>query len=109
MCDNTTAVNVINHLGTSHSDSCNSIAKEIWEWCIDHKIWLSAAHIPGKQSLIADSESRRNQRESEWRLDKASLICALERLAFKPDIDLFASRTPVPTLCLTDQTQRLLR
>ena len=31
MCDNTTAVNVINHMGTSHSDSCNSLAKEIWE------------------------------------------------------------------------------
>ena len=92
MCDNTTAVNVINHMGTSHSDPCNSVAKEIWEWCIDRKIWLSAAHIPGKQNLIADFESRRNQRASEWRLDKASLIWALERLDFKPDIDLFASR-----------------
>ena len=28
MCDNTTAVNIINNMGTSHSDSCNSIAKE---------------------------------------------------------------------------------
>ena len=74
MCDDTTAVSVIYHMGTSHSDSCNSVAKEIWEWCIDHKIWLSAAHIPGKQNLIADFESRRNQRASEWRLDKAWLI-----------------------------------
>ena len=31
MGDNTTAVNIINNMGTSHSDSCNSIAKEIWE------------------------------------------------------------------------------
>ena len=92
MCDNTTAVNVVNHMGTSHSDSCNSVAKEIWEWCIDCKIWLSAAHIPGKQNLIADFESRRNQRASAWRLDKASLICALERLDFKLDIGLVASR-----------------
>ena len=29
MCDNTTAVNVINHMGTGHSDSSNSSAKEI--------------------------------------------------------------------------------
>ena len=92
MCDNTTAVNVINHMGTSHSDPCNSLAKEIWEWCIVRKIWLSVAHIPGKQNLIADFESRRNQRESEWKLDKLSLFNALERLDFKPDIDLFASR-----------------
>ena len=61
----------------------------IWEWCIDHKIWLSAAHIPVKQNRIADFESPRNQRTSEWRHDKASLICALERLDFKPDVDFF--------------------
>ena len=78
MCDNTTAVTVINHMGTSHSDLGNSIAKEIWEWCIVRKIWLSAAHIPGKQNLIADFESRRNQREFEWKLDKLSLFNALE-------------------------------
>lgn len=46
--------------------------------------------IPGKQT--ADFESRRNQRECEWSLDKASLICALERQDFKPDIDLCAYR-----------------
>lgn len=43
--------------------------------------------------LIADFESRRNQRESEWKLDKVSLFNALERLDFKPAIDLFVFRT----------------
>ena len=38
MCVNTTAVNVINHMGTSHYDSCYSLAKEIWEWCITKDI-----------------------------------------------------------------------
>ena len=52
MCDNTTAVNMINHMGTSHLDSCNSVANEMWEWCMDRKIWLSAAHILGKQILL---------------------------------------------------------
>ena len=65
----------------------------IWEWCTDHKIWLSAAHIPVKQNRIADFESPRNQRASEWRHDKASLICALERLDFKRTwCRFFASR-----------------
>ena len=82
------AVDSVIHL----SNNRGLLAKEIWEWCIDRKIWLSAAHIPGKQNLIADFESRRNQRASEWRLDRASLICALQRLHFKPDVDLFASR-----------------
>ena len=64
MCNNITAVDVINHMGTSHPDSCNSLAKEIWEWCIARDIrlsvWLSVAHIPGKQNLFADFESGRN-------------------------------------------------
>ena len=49
-------------MGTTHSDSCNSLAKEIWEWCIARDIWVSVAHIPGKQNLVADFESRRKQR-----------------------------------------------
>ena len=71
MTDNSTAVNVINHMGISHSHSCNSMAKKIWEWCIERHIWLSVVHIPGKDNFVADSESRRNQKEAEWILSKA--------------------------------------
>ena len=56
LCDNTTAVNVVNHMATSHSDSFNSLAKEIWEWCIARDVWVSVALIPGKQNLVADFE-----------------------------------------------------
>jgi len=52
MCDNTTAVNVLNHVGTSHSYSCDSLAKGVWELCIARDIWLSVAHVPGKQILL---------------------------------------------------------
>ena len=31
LCDNTTTVNVINHVGTSHSDSRKRMVKQIWE------------------------------------------------------------------------------
>ena len=48
MCDNNTEVNVINHMGTSHSDPYNSAVKVIWDWCIARQIWISAEHIPGK-------------------------------------------------------------
>ena len=82
MCDNTTAVNIINNMGTSHLDSCNSIAKKIWEWCITRDIWLSVAHIPGKNNLITGFESRQNQRESKWNLDNRTLLSALQSLDF---------------------------
>ena len=35
MIDNTTAVTYINNMGGSHSAVCNSLAREIWFWCID--------------------------------------------------------------------------
>jgi hypothetical protein len=92
MCDNTSAVTILNHMGTSHSDSCNDLAKIIWQWCMKRNIWISVAHIPGKNNIVADFESRRNQRESEWMINKVSLSAALQHLKVSPDIDLFASR-----------------
>ena len=47
MCDNTAAISHINHMGWQKSEDCNSLAKEIWEWCIERDLWISAAHIPG--------------------------------------------------------------
>ena len=68
------------------------MAKKIWNWCIERNIWLSVAHIPGKDNFVADFESRGNQKEAEWMLSKASLRDALNELGFMPEIDLFASR-----------------
>ena len=68
------------------------MTKKIWERCIEREIWLSIVHIPGKQNFIADFESQRNQRESEWMLDKTSVLNALMELNVTPDIYLFASR-----------------
>ena len=55
-------------------------------------IWLSVVHIPGKKNIIADFEPRRNQKESEWKLDNLALQNALESLQFTPDVDPFAPR-----------------
>jgi hypothetical protein len=35
MIDNSTAVAVVNHRGTSHSDQLNELAVKMWHWCID--------------------------------------------------------------------------
>ena len=79
-------------MGTSHSTPCNRLGREIWEWCIDHKIWLSAAHIPGVHNIQADLEARRTNDNTEWMLDTASLGNVLSQLSLCPTIDLFASR-----------------
>lgn len=68
--DNTTAVAVINHMGTSHSEQLNALNDEIWEWCIGRNLWISAGHIAGKCNVEADQASRQNQIATEWMLQK---------------------------------------
>ena len=58
LCDNTTAVACLNHMGASHTENCNAITKIIWEWCIENHVWITAAHIPGIENVQADHESR---------------------------------------------------
>ena len=88
MLDNTTAVAVINHMGTNHN--CNI---KIWNFCYVYQILITACHIPGEYNAVADKESRIfYKQDAEWMLSKQCLINALSRLNFKPEIDLFASR-----------------
>ena len=94
MIDNTTAVVVINNMGTCHSVDCHSIAVQIWEFSMLHNItWLTAAHIPGSSNVRADNESRHFlSQDREWMLNPCLLGRALDTLKFRPKIDLFASR-----------------
>ena len=53
--DNTSAIAQINDMGTCHSDECNSLVVQIWEFCISQKTsWLTAAPIPGTSNVVAD-------------------------------------------------------
>ena len=54
MSDNTTDVAYINHMGGVKSPQCNKVAKEIWTWAERNQNWISAAHIPGIENVIAD-------------------------------------------------------
>jgi len=89
--DNTTAVAYINGMGGTKSQDCNNLAKQLWAWCIDRNLWITAVHIPGAMNTVADFKSRHFKVETEWKLDVSVFreICAKFYL---PDIDLFASR-----------------
>ena len=45
--DNTTAVAHLNHQGGTKSVLLSALATEIWCWCLERSIYLSAIHIPG--------------------------------------------------------------
>ena len=92
MMDNTTAVACVNKMGTSHSKHCNMITKQIWDFCIEKGVWLSAAQVPGRENVDADLESRKINYDTEWKLNTELLQQALRILGVNPDLDLFASR-----------------
>ena len=74
MINNVIAVACINHMGTSHSESCNMMTQtRIWRWCIENDVWLSATFIPGKEKTAADKESRAINLDTEWKLDYSTL------------------------------------
>lgn len=56
--DNTTTVCYVNNMGVSRSRACNDIARQIWLWVLDHSVLLTAAHLLGKDNIVADEESR---------------------------------------------------
>ena len=92
MMDNTTAVACVSNMGTNHSIECNTVVRNIWSFCVERDIWVSAAYIPGVKNVEADVESRRLNMDAEWKLNSDLLGCALAYLKFTPEIDLFATR-----------------
>ena len=96
-------------MGTNHSVPCNEVTNEIWSFCVDRGIWLSAAYVPGKDNVEADEESRRINFDTEWQIRSDLLRHALSILEFEPKIDLFASRPnhSVQFMWLIRLTQKL--
>ena len=91
MMDNTTAIAYINNMGGIKSHECNEIAKSLWEIVIADNIWISAAHIPGKDNVIADYFSRNFECSCEWEIPQDTFNDIMSKFG-KPTIDMFASR-----------------
>lgn len=99
-CDNTTAINYVNEMGGTKSKSCNDVATQIWDWCLEHDSWVTCSHIPGKDNTLADVASRKINDRHEWKLD-SHIFTTLCNVFGTPSIDLFASRLnkQVNTFC----------
>ena len=90
--DSCTAIAYINHMGGMKSLECDTLAKELWEFCNARNTWLSAVYILGKISTTADKLSREFNDQTEWMLKPSIFQQILEKMQFFPDVDLFASR-----------------
>ena len=82
--DNATAVACVNKMGTSHSDTCHSVTKQIRKFCIAGNLWISAACVTGLENSAADEESRKKNLDTEWKLNPDILAQALDITDIKP-------------------------
>ena len=89
--DNTTAIAYLQNFGGSRSAQCNELAFEIWSWCRERNIWLTAVHLPGRLNTLADEKSRVFDDKTEWMLN-GEIFREVVNHFVEPDIDLFASR-----------------
>ena len=77
---------------------CNSVAKEIWLFCIQREIWISAADILGNNNIQVDRESTVFTDNKEWMLRK-DIFENVTEIGGEPTIDLFASSLNVQVAC----------
>ena len=73
------------------SETGNNIACRIWNIHIENKLWVSAAHIPGKINIEADQQSTMLRDATEWKLHPELFHKIMDKFG-KPYIDLFASK-----------------
>ena len=90
--DNTTAVAVINKMDACKNRALNKSAQQIWGFCQQLQIWITASHIPGKENFEADFKSRREYQDAEWMLNPKIFNEAQIFPSFKPQIECFANR-----------------
>ncbi|XP_068683791.1 uncharacterized protein [Montipora foliosa] len=67
--DNTTAIAYTNNKEGTRSPQLMTLALEMWDWCQERDILVIASHIPGRDNVSADKESREFTDMSEWKLD----------------------------------------
>ncbi|XP_046746398.1 uncharacterized protein LOC124411349 [Diprion similis] len=88
--DNTTAIAYVNKTGGIQYPILNELARQIWQWCEEKKIWIHASYIASKENVYADAASRITNTDTEWELSEKAFQKINKK--FGPfSIDLFAT------------------
>ncbi|XP_078660131.1 uncharacterized protein LOC144904859 [Branchiostoma floridae x Branchiostoma belcheri] len=94
LTDNVTVVAYLNRLGGTRSQTLLDIALDLWEWCVNRDLYITAEHVPGKENVRADYNSRHFSLATEWTLDRHTFLALQATFPrLMKGVDLFASRT----------------
>ncbi|KYQ52282.1 hypothetical protein ALC60_08607 [Trachymyrmex zeteki] len=58
----------VNKFGLVQHPLLSNVARDIWRWCEERNIYLFASYIASVDNVIADSESRISNTDTEWSL-----------------------------------------
>ena len=78
-------------MGGVQLDDLSLLAKEIWKWCEQRKLWIFSSYISSKDNFEADSESRNLKSNIEFDLSWNGFRLITDQFG-KPEMDLFATR-----------------
>ena len=81
----------IHQLGGTHSQPLCQLALSVWDWCIQRNVFLVAEHLPGKDNITADRESRSTKDRCNWMLN-SQVFQQLQLLMGPLQTDLFDCR-----------------
>ena len=66
------------------------LSLDLWEWCDEHRIIISAVHLAGESNVLVDALSRGNYCPTEWTLHRLTFE-TLWQVWERPFVDMFAS------------------
>ena len=102
--DNKTAVAYSNHQGGTKSVQVSVQDTEMWCWCLERNILLSAVHIPGLKNFFADPLSRLKKSFNRMDAESSSFSSNCGHLwptrygSFR-----FCSKSPGKEICVLDR------
>lgn len=76
-------------MGCMQSKQLDKLTVDIWNWCFQQKLFISAQYIPGIENIYVGSLLRKFSDSTEWML-KSDIFERICNQWFMPDIYLFA-------------------
>ena len=87
-------------MGGTHFIECNSAAKDIWQFCTEREIWISAALILEKKNTQANRESRVFIDNKRWNCQARHISTSYKNLV-EPPFDRSVSKLSAQVSCHT--------
>ena len=98
--DNASAVAYINKMGGTHFQGLAKLAIDLWEWCFQKDMMVSAQHLPGYLNVRADQESRMIQEFQRLETEPVSFSSPAQQVGpFRGRPFCIQANTPTAQIC----------